>query len=159
MADEAERRGAVRLGELLTAAWRSFSRQGQAQFAEAGLSAARVRLLDELATSPGTRMGDLAARLGVSARAITPTVDRLEAEGLVVRKVDPSDRRAYLLELTPAGAAQVARIRELQKQVSARIFSVLTPEQRDTLEELLATFVAASGDACAEPQPEPEETS
>src|SRR5688500_5434068 len=97
---------AVRLGQLLGQAWRTFSRLGQAEFAESGLSAARVRLLLALAAAPGRRMGDLAQQLGVTARALTPVTDGLEAEGLIKRVVDPADRRAFRLELTDAGAAQ-----------------------------------------------------
>ena len=50
---------------------------------------------------PGrVRMGDLSSALGVTARNITTIVDALEREGLLMRKPDPTDRRAILLELT-----------------------------------------------------------
>ncbi|GAA0407859.1 MarR family transcriptional regulator [Acrocarpospora corrugata] len=132
------------LGELLGGAWRAFSRRGQARFSEHGLSAARVRLLVSLAAVPNVRMRDLADRLGVSGRAITPLVDALEADGLVARHADPADRRAFRLGLTEAGTAQLQRIEELQRTISAEIFSGLTAEQRDQLGMLLMAFLTSA---------------
>jgi DNA-binding MarR family transcriptional regulator len=134
----------ARLGELLGSAWRTFSRQGQARFGEHGLSGARVRLLVSLANEPNVRMIDLAGTLGVSGRAITPLVDALQADDLVVRRVDPADRRAFRLELTTAGAAQVDAIKALQQSVSEEILGVLSADERDQLGHLLATFIKAS---------------
>jgi DNA-binding MarR family transcriptional regulator len=132
---------AVRLGQLLGSAWRTFSRLGQAQFAESGLSAARVRLVLALAAAPRSRMGDLAAQLGVTARALTPITDGLESDGLAVRVVDPADRRAFRLELTEAGAAQAQRLGTLQTEISERIFGALDRPQRRQLAELLTAFL------------------
>jgi DNA-binding MarR family transcriptional regulator len=123
---------AVRLGELLGRSWRTFSRLGQARFAESGLSAASVRLLLALAAEPDSRMGDLAKRLGVTARALTPITDSLANDGLVTRVVDPTDRRAFKLVLTelgttraenlgnPAGEDQRRDLRRLDLRAAAR---------------------------------------
>ncbi|MDA0269878.1 MAG: MarR family transcriptional regulator [Chloroflexi bacterium] len=60
----------------------------------------RLYLLERLATSDEPwRMSDLAASLGVSGRMMTSLVDNLEGEGLVRRRVHPTDRRAMLVEL------------------------------------------------------------
>jgi DNA-binding MarR family transcriptional regulator len=54
-------------------------------------------------------------------------VDRLEAEGLVRRTLDPADRRVILAELTDEGrrrqAAGAARIRTLERQMERTIGS------------------------------------
>jgi DNA-binding MarR family transcriptional regulator len=135
---------AVRLGQLLGQAWRTFSRLGQARFAESGRSAARVRLLLALAASPGGRMGDLAQRLGVTARALTPVTDGLESEGLITRVVDPADRRAFRLELTESGVAQAEEISDLQTAISEQIFSALSAQQRRQMVQLLTIFVEST---------------
>ena len=136
---------AVRLGQLLGRSWRTFSRLGQARFAESGLSAARVRLLLALADEPDSRMGDLAKRLGVTARALTPITDSLENDGLVERVVDPTDRRAFRLALTDLGAGQAEEINTLQAKISNEIFGALSPEQRRQLERLLLAFIESTG--------------
>jgi DNA-binding MarR family transcriptional regulator len=143
---------AVRLGQLLGQAWRTFSRLGRARFAESGLSAARVRLLLTLAAaSPGSRMGDLAQQLGVTARALTPIADGLEAEGLIKRVVDRADRRAFRLELTESGVAQAEEISDLQAAISEQIFSGLNAQQRRQMTRLLAIFVESTqGDQAAD---------
>jgi DNA-binding MarR family transcriptional regulator len=137
---------AVRLGELLGRSWRTFSRLGQARFAESGLSAASVRLLLALAAEPDSRMGDLAKRLGVTARALTPITDSLASDGLVTRVVDPTDRRAFRLILTDLGASRAENLSILQAKISDEIFAALTSEQRRELERLLRTFVEAVSD-------------
>ena len=137
---------AVRLGQLLGQSWRAFSRLGQARFADSGLSAARVRLLLALAAEPDSRMGDLARRLGVTARALTPITDSLANDGLIKRVVDSTDRRAFKLALTELGAAQAEKIGTLQAEISEEIFSDLSPDQRRQLGRLLLTFLESVGD-------------
>jgi DNA-binding MarR family transcriptional regulator len=51
----------------------------------------------------GTRIGDLAERLGVSKQAVSELVDDLEAHGVVARGPDPDDARARRVSFTPAG--------------------------------------------------------
>ncbi len=54
--------------------------------------------------------GRVAEALGVSRTTVTGLVDRLEAEGLVTRRLDPTDRRCWVLELTPPGRELVAEV-------------------------------------------------
>jgi DNA-binding MarR family transcriptional regulator len=137
----------VRLGELLGSAWRAFSRAGQAGFSVAGRSTPQIRLLLALAAAPNSRMGDLARRLGVTARALTPITDGLESEGLIRRVTDVADRRAFRLELTDAGGTVATDLAELQADISRRIFAGLSREQRAQLAELLTTFVTSLDDS------------
>lgn len=50
-----------------------------------------------------SRMGSLAKDMLVLPSTLTAVADSLEAEGLLVRHADPTDRRASLLSLTPKG--------------------------------------------------------
>ena len=49
------------------------------------------------------RLGELAVRRGVCQSVVSRQVGELEARGLVIRRPDPTDRRAGLVRLTPAG--------------------------------------------------------
>jgi DNA-binding MarR family transcriptional regulator len=57
------------------------------------------------------RITDLASGEGVTQPAMTLLVNRLEDRGWLERETDPSDRRAVLVSLTPAGAATFDRLR------------------------------------------------
>jgi DNA-binding MarR family transcriptional regulator len=89
--------------------------------------------------APGrVRMGDLSSALGVTARNITTIVDALEREGLLVRKPDPTDRRAILLELTAKGHAHVEHIQAFQRDLAERVFAPLNHHERSALYTLLS---------------------
>jgi MarR family transcriptional regulator for hemolysin len=56
------------------------------------------------------RQTTLAEAVGIEGPSLVRLLDQLEAAGLVVRKEDPTDRRAKVLSLTDTGRAVVARI-------------------------------------------------
>lgn len=92
-----------------------------------GLSVAKHSALTKLAEAgePLT-LSELAERLSCVRSNITQLVDRLEADGLVVRVDDPSDRRSIRAELTDlgrekreAGDEELAKVqREIAGQIS-----------------------------------------
>ncbi len=51
----------------------------------------------------GTRLTELAARAGITQQSMSELVSVLELRGYLERLVDPTDRRARLVRLTPAG--------------------------------------------------------
>jgi DNA-binding MarR family transcriptional regulator len=64
----------------------------------------RFDLLAQLDRAPeGLTMGELSRRLMVSNGNVTGLIDRLVAEELVARRPAPDDRRAQVVQLTPAG--------------------------------------------------------
>lgn len=83
---------------------------------------------------------ELADRLGLDASSVTDIADELEARGLLKRRVDPSDRRIRLLELTPAGVklGQEFFVRMVEDAPPLRN---LTRPERATLQTLLAKMV------------------
>lgn len=58
----------------------------------------------------GTRIGEIARRLGSGLPATGRLVHRLEHRGLVTSRTDPADRRATLVSLSPEGDAVRSRI-------------------------------------------------
>ena len=108
--------------------------QMEAALNEHGLSMAKQSALSRLAEAgePLT-LSELAARLSCVRSNITQLVDRLEADGLVRRVDDASDRRSVRAELTTigiekqkAGAEAMVRVQdELSKKVSNSDMSAL----------------------------------
>lgn len=50
-----------------------------------------------------TSLSSLASQLGVTTAAITSVADSMEKLGLAKRMVNPGDRRAFMISLTPRG--------------------------------------------------------
>jgi DNA-binding MarR family transcriptional regulator len=74
------------------------------------LTSSRLRLLALLADGGPLTSAELARRMDVTPRAVTALVDGLESRGLARRRPHPSDRRATLVEVSPAGARTWARL-------------------------------------------------
>lgn len=67
-----------------------------------GVSEADLRCLNIIENSGGLGAGELAARSGLTAGAVTGVIDRLERLGYARRVFDPADRRRVRVEVTPA---------------------------------------------------------
>jgi DNA-binding MarR family transcriptional regulator len=73
----------------------------------------------------------------LSQPAMSRMVDRLAGRGLVSRCVDPVDRRAVLLALTPAGRELQARVgRRHARDVAAAVSGALTRQEIGQLEAI-----------------------
>lgn len=101
------------------------------RFAAAGYADIRPSygsLLLPLYEEDGLRMGELAGRAGLSKQTITHLVRRLEGDGLIERRADPTDARASLIFLTarsrrfkPVAAATLTHLDQLvRKRLSKR---------------------------------------
>ena len=77
-----------------------------------GLSFGKARALRRLARDPMS-MGELAEAMDTEKPNATTIVDELESLGLVERRPHPTDRRAKLVEATPAGSALARRADEI----------------------------------------------
>jgi DNA-binding MarR family transcriptional regulator len=110
----------------------------EARLSEVGLSLAKLAALHRL-TEAGESLplGQLAERLSCVKSNVTQLVDRLEADGLVSRTSDPSDRRSRLAVLTDAGRIAFTKGSEIQVQAEREMFGVLTESESETLHALL----------------------
>jgi DNA-binding MarR family transcriptional regulator len=131
--------------ETLLRLTNTLRRRHDARFAGQELSGPRMRLLAAMSDLQRIRMGDLAARLGLTARTITTLVDALEREGLLSRLADPTDRRATLLELTATGRGYLERVHGVQRELAEEFMAPLSATERQQLHALLRRLQAASG--------------
>lgn len=106
-----------------------------------GRGSGRVKSLLWLAQGPLSLSG-LAEAVGVDAPYATLIVDSLEERGLVERQPDPVDRRRKLVTLTAAGQDAVDRVLAIQREPPPG-FAALTPQELDTLEELIGRVTGA----------------
>jgi MarR family 2-MHQ and catechol resistance regulon transcriptional repressor len=76
-------------------------------------------------------------RVDLTSGAITSAVDRLEAQGLVVRTADAEDRRTRFVSLTPKGTARIRKVFRVHKRAMEAATSSLTTAERETLIDLI----------------------
>ncbi|RJL35454.1 MarR family winged helix-turn-helix transcriptional regulator [Bailinhaonella thermotolerans] len=93
------------------------------------LSFTTLSVLHTLAGRGPQRLTALAAGEQVSQPAITQMVTKLQHEGLVERRPDPSDSRAVLVHITPAGRAIVEGRRADRIAHLTELTGRLTPEE------------------------------
>src|SRR5919205_2049941 len=73
------------------------------ELADLGLSHGEVNALAQLEEE--ATVAQLQAATGQRASTLTGVLDRLERRGLVERRLNPRDRRSFVVSLTDAGAA------------------------------------------------------
>jgi DNA-binding MarR family transcriptional regulator len=106
----------------------------------------RFDLMAQLERNPaGLRMSDISKRLMVSGGNITGITDQLEKEGLVIRTLDPADRRAVTVKLTEAGLKKFRKMAERHENWIVQTFSVLTREEKETMSALLKKLKSQRG--------------
>jgi DNA-binding MarR family transcriptional regulator len=75
--------------------------------------------------------------------SITQVVDRLERSGLVVRRLDPDDRRRVLIELTDVGVEIAARGDKAYRVARERVLASLSTADVDRIDEAVTTMLLA----------------
>ncbi|MEV8566380.1 MarR family transcriptional regulator [Streptomyces sp. NPDC051322] len=130
------------LAEQLFRVTRRLFRIHKQHLAPVGITPAQSRLLRTVShCAEPPRMADLAHRLEVVPRAVTSLVDALEESGSVRRVPDPTNRRVVRIELTDNGRATLRALRDARRIAAEEILAPLSPEQRETLGELLSTLM------------------
>jgi DNA-binding MarR family transcriptional regulator len=105
-----------------------------------GVTRPQWRVLSRLKREPGLKQVELAERLDMEPITLCRIVDRLEEAGLIERKPDPSDRRAWLLELTPKAGPLVTRLRALARDYAGEAMDGIDEAELRLLQERLAAI-------------------
>lgn len=95
-------------------------------------------LLTLIKHNPGLTQSRLAQAIGIDRSTLVNSLDRLEARQLVRRQASPSDKRANVLQLTPAGEELLASITPRIAAHEARIKACLGEENVPQFLRLLA---------------------
>jgi DNA-binding MarR family transcriptional regulator len=98
---------------------------------------ALLMLLDDK-DEDGQRLTTLSRRLLRAKSTITRIVDQLEAGGWIVRIMDPEDRRAQRISLTPDGAQRREEVAASHIVSLEQRLNILDEEERESLRYLLS---------------------
>lgn len=112
--------------------------------AERGLTLADYDALVQLAVADERRlrMSELADRTVLSRSGVSRLVDRLAADGLVVRRACPTDARGAWAELTPAGLDRLRHAAPVHlRGVERHFLAPLSDDEREALAGALETVL------------------
>jgi DNA-binding MarR family transcriptional regulator len=84
----------------------------------------------------------MAARLGTDTAGMTRLVDRLEAKGLVFRKLDPADRRSIVIALGPKGRELLPRLVPAFRRVERGLLDGFDEREVRQLNHMLRRLLA-----------------
>ena len=116
---------------------RSAARQGAPR-----LRRSHTALLPHIALE-GTRVSELAERVGVSKQAISELVDELESAGVVRRSPDPDDARARRVSFTQRGLDGLLQGLALLRELEAELARAIGEQRMRDLHAALAAILAA----------------
>lgn len=92
---------------------------------ELGLSQAELHILAHLDAEGGDSTASLHRSFGHRRSTLTSILDRLESRGLIQRRIHPTDRRSFLIELTGDGAGAARRaaadIQDLDRRIRRHV--------------------------------------
>jgi DNA-binding MarR family transcriptional regulator len=121
------------LGFLLTDVSRLMRRAFQQRLEGSSLTLAQARALVYVSRHEGVRQGDLAEMLEVQPITLARLIDQLTDAGLVERRPDPNDRRAYRVFMTSAAAPHLAAIEQVAATIRTVALHDLDKQQAATL--------------------------
>lgn len=103
-----------------------------------GVSLARFDYMAQLYRKPGgLKMSELSGYLMVTGGNITGLTDELEQEKLVTREASPTDRRAWIVRLTPKGRRSFEAMARAHEEWILELFSGLSRTEMQQLHALL----------------------
>lgn len=121
------------VGFLLSDVSRMLRRNFNERAREHGLSMAQWQALANLAREQGVNQVTLADRLEIQPITLARLLDRLQDAGLVARRPDPGDRRAFRLYLTDAARPLLDRMWAYASETRAEALDGLPDDAREAL--------------------------
>ena len=121
------------LGFLISDVSRLMRRRFDERAREVGATRAQWRTLTTLSRNEGLNQGALADLLEVEPITLCRMIDRLEESGLVERRRDPADRRAWQLFLTDKSKPILDDLRRMADDLFVHVLSGLDDSERQAL--------------------------
>jgi MarR family transcriptional regulator for hemolysin len=126
------------IGLLITRIGRLWRREADQALAAHGLSeATAIPLIVLLRRGKSARQCVLAEEVGIEGPSLVRLVDLLQAEGLVERREDPTDRRAKTLHLTALGEKRADELDGILRRVRAHLLRNISGEDLAVTFEVL----------------------
>lgn len=119
--------------------------------ARLGFTRSQWQVLVHLAKNEGIHQAGLADILEVEPISLVRILDKLEARGLVERRQHPTDRRVWLLFLTPDAHPSLSVLRKVGEITRGEALEGFSEAERERLVHVLASMKANLIAACGSP--------
>lgn len=116
-----------------------------------GLTRAQWQVLVYLAQREGIHQGGLADLLEMEPITLVRILDKLEARGFIERRRHPTDRRIWLLHLTPAAHPLLSLLRKMGEETRGEMLAGVSDADQERLFETLSTLKTNLIEACGLP--------
>jgi DNA-binding MarR family transcriptional regulator len=117
------------------------------QESDAGLTPSQLSALTTIDRNEALTLGALAEKERVAPASVTKTLAKLEAEGLVTRRLDERDRRVVWVTLTSLGRTRLAAMRRRKNAWLAARLAALDEHDRRRIADALAALDALTSEA------------
>ena len=97
-----------------------------------------------LLAHPGVSQYDIAFAYHMEASTVAKSLARLEKEKLVIRRVNPRDKRARIVSLTKAGEKAYEEVRRIQENWALRVSESLSEEENTEIDRLVKKALAGA---------------
>lgn len=121
------------LGYLVHEVARLIKRRFEEEAKSHDITLPQWRALAQVATHDCISQRELADQIDADPMTVSGILDRLEKRGLVERYADPSDSRAKLARLTPAGEELFHTARKVGLAMYENAVAGLSPSEREVL--------------------------
>lgn len=135
---EAELRQGI---ELLYFAYRGFTEEPDAILAAYGFGRAHHRVIYFVGRRPGITVSELLATLKITKQSLSRVLSQLVAEGFIIPRPGPRDRRQRLLELTQKGTELERQLTEKQRARIAKAYRDAGPEAVEGFRKVMLGLV------------------
>lgn len=143
----------VPIGLQLARAARVVSRAFDAALAEAGGSLPVWLVLLNVKTRQVANQRELARAVGIREATLTHHLNAMEANGLLIRRNDQTNRRIHVIELTASGEQAFVRLRTAAMAFNRRLSHGVGAAEAAQLERVLGLLVANVGSADGDQAP------
>jgi MarR family transcriptional regulator, transcriptional regulator for hemolysin len=141
-------------GFLLKEVTRRYTLRFEVRTREISLTLQQAKVLTRLEQNEGVSQARLAELAEVDAMTMVRILDRMEADGVLERRLDPADRRARCLYLTAKARPVLNAIWRLAEEVREELFADVPRADRDVFMNVLEHL----HEKLSELQAEPSET-
>ena len=122
---------------VLMKAHRSLTRHAQRSIEALDMCLSDFAILEALLHKGPQSVNELGRRIDLTSGSMTTAIDRLEARRLVTRTDHATDRRAWVIHLTPEGKTLISRVFAGHEHAMERAMDGLSKAERATLTDLL----------------------